>query len=244
MWHSSRSIPGVATVMIASVVTLSVVWLSINSPVSVQAAPAGRSPQAGIVSTCDEPSFKNALAGGGTVTFNCSGIITLTTSALITAPTTIDGAGQSVTLSGGGAVRIITTTAGVGTLTLRHITLTRGVVNSGAYPDNSGGALFVRGNLVLSNSVVISNSATGRGGGAYVIGTLALTGTQFLSNTASWDGGGLFAVTGLGEPVRQFLQDEEVGGVEFGGPGQRLLGARLQVCVGAAGGAALHKIHF
>ncbi len=63
MLHLSRSIPGVASVLIASVVTLSV-WLSINSPLSVQAASAGRSLQAGIVSTCDEPSFKSALAGG------------------------------------------------------------------------------------------------------------------------------------------------------------------------------------
>ena len=172
MLHLSRSIPGVAAVLIASVLMLSV-GLSIHSPSSIQAAPAWRSPQAGIVSTCDEPSFKSALAGGGTVTFNCSGIITLTTSAMITAPTTIDATGQAVTLSGGGAVRIITTTAGVGTLTLQNITLTRGVVNSGAFPDNGGGALFVRGNLVLTDVTVMNNSATGPGGGAYALGRRA-----------------------------------------------------------------------
>src|SRR5512144_2742873 len=115
MLHLSRSIPGVAFVLIASILMLSV-WLSTHVSLSVEAAPAWRPLQAGIVSTCDEPSFKSALAGGGMVTFQCSGIITLTTNALITAPTTIDGAGQSVTLSVGGAVRIITTTAGVGTL--------------------------------------------------------------------------------------------------------------------------------
>jgi PKD repeat protein len=145
----------------------------------------------GTVPTCDEASLLAALAGGGTVNFGCSGIITVSATLVITAPTTIDGVGQSVTLSGGGVGRIITTTADVDTLTLRNITLTRGLVNSGTFPDNSGGALFVRGNLGLVNAMILSNTATGAGGGAYVTGTLTLSNAQFLSNTAGGSGGGV-----------------------------------------------------
>jgi predicted outer membrane repeat protein len=163
---------------------LSVAWAA--SP----ARPLG----SGTVTTCDETALNAALAGGGTVTFSTGDcIITVTASLLITAPTTIDGAGQSVTLSGGNARRIITTTVGVGTLTILNITLTRGLVNSGALPDNSGGALFVRGALVLSSTTIISNSATGDGGGAYVTSTLMLTNAQFLSNTTNVRGGGVRA---------------------------------------------------
>ena len=54
----------------------------------------------GIVSVCDEAHLLAALAGGGTVTFSCSGTITLTADITIAADTTIDGSGQTVTISG------------------------------------------------------------------------------------------------------------------------------------------------
>jgi protocatechuate 3,4-dioxygenase beta subunit len=158
-------------------------WLGI-APSTVQARPLS----GGMVNTCDEASFKAALAGGGTVTFNCSGTIVLTSTALITAPTTINGNGFNVTLSGGNAVRIITTTSSVGTLTVQNITLTNGIAVTSTGSD--GGALYVRGVLVLSNTAIISNSATGRGGGAYITSTLTLTNAQFISNTAAGEGGG------------------------------------------------------
>jgi predicted outer membrane repeat protein len=146
----------------------------------------------GDVSTCSQAALTTALAGGGSVTFSTGDCtITLTASLLITSPTTIDGAGQSVTINGNNLRRIITTTAGVGTLTMQNITLTNGFVNSGALENRNGGALFVRGNLVLSNATILSNTATtGDGGGAYITGTLILTNAQFISNTASGNGGG------------------------------------------------------
>lgn len=81
----------------------------------------------GNVASCSEAAFKAALAGGGLVTFSTGDCtIVLTSSAIINAPTTIDGAGQNVVLSGGYAVQIINATASVGTLTLRNITLING----------------------------------------------------------------------------------------------------------------------
>ena len=59
------------------------------------AAPATPAHAGGVVSVCDEAHLRAALAGGGTVTFSCSGTITLTATIRILADTTIDGTGQS-----------------------------------------------------------------------------------------------------------------------------------------------------
>ena len=79
----------------------------------------------GIVSVCDEAHLRAALAGGGTVTFSCSGTITLTATITIAADTTIDGSGQTVTISGNHAVRVFTVNSGV-TLNLNALTVADG----------------------------------------------------------------------------------------------------------------------
>ena len=70
------------------------------------AVPASPAHAGGVVSVCDEAHLLAALAGGGTVTFTCSGTITLTAEITIAADTTIDGSGQTVTISGNNAVRV------------------------------------------------------------------------------------------------------------------------------------------
>lgn len=179
--------------------TLALAWLGAN-PAPAQARAndstanfpliAPHAPKGGSVTNCsNQVDLEGKLAGGGTVTFSCSGTIPITSTLLITLPTTIDGAGQSITLDGQIARRIITATAGVGLLTIQNITLTKGV------GINGGGALFVGGNLIVSNTTFTNNSTFGfgKGGGAYVTGTLTLTNTQLLSNTAS-GGGGAYAL--------------------------------------------------
>ena len=47
------------------------------------------------------------------MTFSCSGTITLTAEIVIAADTTIDGSGQTVTISGNNAVRVFSVNAGV-----------------------------------------------------------------------------------------------------------------------------------
>ena len=66
-----------------------------------------------IVSVCDQARLLAALAGGGTVTFACSGTITLTAEILIAAYTQLTGDGQTVTISGNNAVRVFTVNSGV-----------------------------------------------------------------------------------------------------------------------------------
>jgi hypothetical protein len=84
----------------------------------------------GIVSICDQAHLLAALAGGSTVTFSCSGTITLTGTITIVTDTTIDGSGQTVTISGNHAVRVFTVNSGV-TLNLSELTVANGRFNGG-----------------------------------------------------------------------------------------------------------------
>ena len=61
----------------------------------------------GVVSNCTEADLRTALAGGGTVTFACDGTITITTPKSISADTTLDATGHTVTISGNNAVRLL-----------------------------------------------------------------------------------------------------------------------------------------
>ncbi len=88
-------------------------------------APAQTTHAAGLVSVCDEASLRAALLGGGTVTFSCSGTITLSSMFIVNTNVTLDGAGQSVTISGGNAVQVFTVFPGV-TLNLQNITVANG----------------------------------------------------------------------------------------------------------------------
>src|SRR5207247_4997817 len=85
----------------------------------------------GTSASCTEAALNACLPGGGsfdgTVTFNCGGTatITVTSTKLIGADTTIDG-GSVMTLSGGGAVMVfIVAGAGV-TLALDNVTISGG----------------------------------------------------------------------------------------------------------------------
>ena len=62
----------------------------------------------GSPASCTEAALDAALAGGGTITFDCGGAhtITVTSQKKINATTTIDGGGM-ITLSGGDSTRIL-----------------------------------------------------------------------------------------------------------------------------------------
>jgi hypothetical protein len=79
------------------------------------------------VSTCDEATLRQtitAAAQGDTATFDCSGTITLTAAGggpiSIDKNLSVDGSGQSVTISGGSSVGVIEVRTGV-TVTLSHL---------------------------------------------------------------------------------------------------------------------------
>jgi hypothetical protein len=154
----------------------------------VAAALAPRTPAAGVVTDCStDAQFSSLLAGGGTITFDCGGVgaaavITLSSTKTIVDNTTIDGDGK-VTLSGGGLRRLFSVEAGTA-LTLTHLTLMQGVAYEGAIVYNLG-------TLHLSNSAILSGTATGGFGGAVKsLGSVIVTNSVFQQNVSQQGYGG------------------------------------------------------
>src|SRR4026207_1166162 len=79
---------------------------------------------------CDEPSLRAAIAQGGTVSFGCSGTITLTQAITITTNVTLTGVGSVVTISGGNKTRLFDVSPGV-EFQLSSLRLTGGFANYG-----------------------------------------------------------------------------------------------------------------
>jgi hypothetical protein len=126
------------------------------------------------VSTCDDATLRNAInnaASGDTITFACSGTITLGSPLGISKNLTLDGSGQQVTLSGGGSVKVLVVNSGV-TLTLNALT-----VAHGSTPGNGGG-LENNGTVTISNSTFANNS-----GGLFNFGTVSIGGSIVVGNT-------------------------------------------------------------
>jgi predicted outer membrane repeat protein len=138
----------------------------------------------GTPASCTETALDAALAGGGTVTFNCGGAatITVTSPKSILQNTTVKGGGN-ITLSGGGTTQIFRLAA-LTTLRLNDITLTDGFSASG------GGAIGGSGTLKLTRAV-IKNSKTDGCGGAIAMdstGRLGLTNSTLELNSGAFGG--------------------------------------------------------
>ena len=161
-----------------------------------------------------------AIIEGGTVTFRCSGTITVSNTIVISTNVVLDGTGQNNSISGGNGVRIFTVNPGI-SFAVRNLTLTGGA-NIGAGGTNgtaggsaSGGVIFNNGGTVtLVNCQVTGNSASGGIGGDGVVevggegghggnggsasggaifntgGALLLTNCVFSGNSASGGNGG------------------------------------------------------
>ncbi|MCU0502906.1 MAG: hypothetical protein MUC51_14290 [Anaerolineae bacterium] len=151
---------------------------------------------AGVVSTCNEASLVAALAGGGTVTFSCSGTITLASTITISTDTTLDGAGQTVTIHGNDAVRVFYVNSGV-TFNLQNLTVSHGSATAGGGIYNAGGTVNVINSTVNYN---ISTATSTGGGGIYNAGgTLNVTNSTLDSNRTlaqSSHGGGIYNAGG------------------------------------------------
>lgn len=178
----------------------------------------------GDVGVCDEAHLLAALSGGGTVTFSCSGTITLSSTIGIAEDTTIDGGGQDVTISGGDSVHVLNIAGGT-TLNLKDLTVAGGYggpftggggvsVSSFAtlnatrttFTGNSaatGGAINNHGTVNITDSTFSYNSATGTSyvfaGGALYNGSggnATISGSTFYGNVSNI-GGGIYTLDGL-----------------------------------------------
>ncbi|MFN8535520.1 MAG: IPT/TIG domain-containing protein [Dehalococcoidia bacterium] len=126
---------------------------------------------AGVVTNCTSFAASGGLAGvigsSGTITFACSGVIALPSQIEVTAansPLTIDGAGQSVVLTGSGGTRLFRVHDSA-SLTLRNLTIQDGQASE-------GGALRADGNysLQIENVALLNNRATSGGGALALYG--------------------------------------------------------------------------
>ncbi|MGB8648043.1 MAG: choice-of-anchor Q domain-containing protein [Anaerolineae bacterium] len=135
-------------------------------------------------------TYPDCAAGSGadTINFSVSGTITLG-SALpsITDDVTIDGSGQSITVSGADAYQVLFVNVGK-TLSLTNLTIAHGSANAGGGVQNDG-------TLNVTNGAFTSNSAN-LGGGIWNAGTLTITGTNFSYNSAK-NGGAIENDTGV-----------------------------------------------
>ena len=174
------------------------------------ALPASPAHAGGIVSVCDETHLLAALAGGGTVTFSCSGTIILTAEITIVADTTIDGSGQTVTISGNDTVRVFTVNAGV-ILSLNKVNIVHGYAASG-----SGGGIANNGSIIVTNSTFSDNYGYADGGGLYNGGTAAVIESIFTRNGAHYAGGAIYNGAGALTVTNSTLAGN---GVAYGGGG-------------------------
>lgn len=165
----------------------------------------------GVVTNLTLSNFYGALLGGGQVVFKTNGTLTLTATIDQATATVLDASGQSVTLSGGGAVRLFTVRPEV-KLTLLSLTLANGKSTNGGAIYNDGGVVIATNCTFYGNRAVgaagtngvagADDTGIGRdggggtaggsaaGGAVYNLGTLQLCRCALLANSASGGAGG------------------------------------------------------
>jgi predicted outer membrane repeat protein len=126
----------------------------------------------------------DALKGGRTITFSCSGTI-IVPEITISADTRISARGKNVTLSGNNSNRVFRVKKGV-SLELDTLTISNG------FSTESGGGIANFGTLKVINSVISGNRSDAYAGGILNSdGKLIVSNTTFSNNTAVNDGGGI-----------------------------------------------------
>jgi hypothetical protein len=124
-----------------------------------------------------------------TITFDCSGTITVSATLQITSNMAIEGGGPAgaVAVSGGGSVPVFDVAGGV-TASVSDLTIEDGYAPS----SGSGGGVSNSGTLTLENDTITGNKA-GNGGGVLnnAGGTVTVTDSTFSGDTASIDGGAI-----------------------------------------------------
>jgi CSLREA domain-containing protein len=168
-----------------------------------------------IIAANTNASFHDCTASGfgnDTITFIVGGTIKLaSTLPAINDPAglTIDGHGQSVTISGMDAVQILWVDDYEGVLTLRELSFVHGYDTG-----NFGGAIRNEGTLTIENCTFSDNQADENGGAIYNEHLLDITDSSFTSNSSGSWGGAVSTNQILTITGSTFSQNSSV---EFGG---------------------------
>jgi predicted outer membrane repeat protein len=148
----------------------------------------------GLVTIYLQASAVYTLTGTHNVTQGANGLPS------IASTVTIEGQNATVLRDPAAANFRIFHVDSTGHLTLKNLTVASGrTQTSGAWQDQSGGALFSDGSAIALDSCTLQdNVATSGGGGVYMWGgDLDISDTIFLGNQSGWSGG---AISGSGGP--------------------------------------------
>ncbi|HSD84088.1 MAG TPA: hypothetical protein VLG46_09530, partial [Anaerolineae bacterium] len=160
--------------------------LFVNRPQLTRAAPNSGVVGTGTPASCTEAALRTALAGGGSVTFNCGSsvaTITLTQQIVVTSTTSMNGLPNGIILSGGNTTRLFHVQSGV--LYLHEINLRNGNANGG----NGGVALVEVGAGLDIYSGIHGGNQASFGGVVSNFGTLTMTYGLYFFNHATINGG-------------------------------------------------------
>jgi CSLREA domain-containing protein len=153
-------------------------------------------PTDGFTSLREAINYANAHAGADTITFDPTVFATAKTITLggtqltfsdTSGATTITGPAAGVTVDANNASRVFVVSSSV-TGSLSGLTITGGNANDGF---GTGGGVYNRGTLTLTNCTVSGNSAINEGGGVYNRGLATLTNCTVSGNSANDQGGGV-----------------------------------------------------
>ncbi|MEZ4863805.1 MAG: choice-of-anchor Q domain-containing protein [Caldilineaceae bacterium] len=183
------------------------------------AAPADAVVGDGTAASCDNNALGAALANGGMVTFACGpDPFTIIADTYVIAVDTIVDGGDLITLDGENLRQIFLVQEGV-SLTVRNLTLTRGMGSSGP-----GGAIWNFGTLLIQHSTLKENGTdTVLAGGALAnetTGTMTIENSLIESNSAA-DGAAIYtrgiALTISDSTLRNNFVRNDGGGFYGGG---------------------------
>lgn len=154
----------------------------------------------GTPASCTGSALEDAIETGGIITFDCGAdphTITVTSEKEIASDTVLDGEG-TITLSGGGSVRILAVHSSfereTPSLTVQRLAFSDGVrTGSGEGTDNGGGAIYrLGGTLTVIDCTFTGNRCPPEGqdvagGAVYSIGagSTTIVGSVFASNSCS-----------------------------------------------------------
>jgi hypothetical protein len=172
-------------------------------------------PAAAIIKDCaDDSQLQSSAANGGRIVFACSGTINMSSVIFPNSRLILDGTGQSVTLNGNGRQVF-----SCNDCAFNHLNFTGGGGNGGA-----GGAIYIRGTLIVENSTFYGNNVNSSGskGGAIATlspdqGSIYLVNDTFANNEAA-TGGAVYSDNGQISAVSSsFLNNTGNGGATYSG---------------------------